>query len=234
MDDPSIEASGFDHYANDYDAALAEGLSASGEGKDYFCRGRVLWLANCLRRLQEKPQAVMDFGCGTGSATPYLIDLIGARSTLGLDNSAKSIELARRLFGSENVSFLPLNDYEPHGDVDLVYCNGVFHHIPLEQRSRAIDYVHRSLRLKGLFAFWENNPWNPGTRYIMSKIPFDRDAITLNLLEAGRLLQAGGFEILRKDFLFVFPRALKYFRVIEPFVSKLPLGGQYQILCRKL
>src|ERR1044071_759973 len=166
----------------------------------------------------------MDFGCGTGSATPYLIDLIGARSTLGLDNSAKSIELARRLFGSENVSFLPLNDYEPDGDVDLVYCNGVFHHIPLEQRSRAIDYVHRSLRPKGLFAFWENNPWNPGTRYVMSKIPFDRDAVPVSSLEACRLLSTAGFEILRLDFLFVFPRILKILRLIEPTLSKLPLG----------
>jgi hypothetical protein len=25
----------------------------------------------------------------------------------------------------------------------------------------AVDYVYRSLRPGGLFAFWENNPWNP-------------------------------------------------------------------------
>ena len=31
----------FDKYADDYDAALAEGLSVSGEDKDYFARGRV-------------------------------------------------------------------------------------------------------------------------------------------------------------------------------------------------
>jgi len=232
MGDPSFEASGFDHYANDYDAALAQGLSATGEGKDYFSQGRVLWLAQCLRQLEEKPQSVMDFGCGTGSAAPHFIDLIGARSILGLDNSAKSIDLASRLFGSEKASFL--SEYQPNGDFDLVYCTGVFHHIPPEQRSRAVDYVYRSLRPKGLFAFWENNPWNPGTRYVMSRIPFDRDAITLSLPEAGRLLRSAGFEILRKDFLFIFPRVLKYFRIIEPLVSKLPLGGQYQILCRKL
>ena len=65
----------------------------------------------------------------------------------------------------------------------------------------AIDYVLRSLRPGGLFAFWENNPWNPGTRYVMSRIPFDRDAITLSPLEARQLLRVGGFEILRTDFL---------------------------------
>ena len=27
-------------------------------------------------------------------------------------------------------SFLSFKDYVPQGNVDLVYCNGVFHHIP--------------------------------------------------------------------------------------------------------
>ena len=81
-------------------------------------------------------------------------------------------------------------------------------------------------------AFWENNPWNPGTRYVMSRIPFDRDAITLTPPEARRMLQAGGFDILRTDFLFIFPRVFSWFRGVEPFLVQLPLGAQYQVLCR--
>ena len=80
---------------------------------------------------------------------------------------------------------------------------------------------------------WENNPWNPGTRYVMSRIPFDLDAITLTAPEARCLLEAGGFEVIRTDFLFIFPRILSWFRGIEPLVSRLPIGGQYQLLCRK-
>ena len=67
----------------------------------------------------------------------------------------------------------------------------------------------------------------------MSRIPFDRDAIPLTPYEARHLLQAGGFEALRTDFLFIFPRMLRWFRGIEPLLSKLPLGAQYQVLCRK-
>lgn len=67
----------------------------------------------------------------------------------------------------------------------------------------------------------------------MSRIPFDRDAITLAAPEARRLLRAAGFDILRTDFLFIFPRMLRWSRGIEPLISRLPLGAQYQVLCRK-
>ena len=183
--------------------------------------------------MQARPKAIMDFGCGTGAATPFLLDLLGGESVLGVDTSVGSLKMAERAFGSRPTQFLALSQYQPNEQIDLAYCNGVFHHIPLNERAEAVNYVHRSLRPQGLFAFWENNPWNPGTRYVMSRIPFDRDAITLTPHEARRLLRAGGFEILRTDFLFIFPNMLRRLRGIEPFVSRLPLGAQYQLLCRK-
>jgi len=101
------------------------------------------------------------------------------------------------------------------------------------ERAGAVDHILRSLKPGGIFAFWENNPWNPGTRYIMSRIPFDKDAVMLTPPEARRLLERGGFEVLRTDYLFIFPNALRLLRALEPPLSPLPLGAQYQILCRK-
>jgi SAM-dependent methyltransferase len=232
MNDPSTTTE-FDKYAVDYELALAEGLSISGENKDYFARGRIAWLASCLRHLVEEPRSALDFGCGTGSATPHLSDLIGVESVIGLDVSAKSLDVAKRTYGSERAQFFLFNQYQPSERIDLAYCNGVFHHIPLSGRAAAVDYIYRLLRPGGLFALWENNPWNPGTRYVMSRIAFDRDAITLTAPETRRLLRARRFEILRTDFLFIFPRVLSCFRCVEPLIAKLPLGAQYQILCRK-
>jgi SAM-dependent methyltransferase len=230
----SLNNSRFDDFVLDYDSALEQGLSVSGEDKEYFCHGRVAWLKSCLRELSCQPKTVLDFGCGTGFTAPYFIDLIQAESVLGVDSSSKSIELAGRNYGSNCVEFTQIQGFQPRGQIDLAFCNGVFHHIPVESRLYAIQFINQSLRTGGLFAFWENNPWNPGTRYVMSRIPFDRDAVTLNVLEARRLLRSGGFEVLRTDFLFVFPRFLKWLRFVEPIMSKLPLGAQYQILCRKV
>jgi SAM-dependent methyltransferase len=230
-----LGAAAFDEYSDPaaYDAALEQGIAISGEGKSYFAQGRVSYLAELLRSRGVRPLHVLDYGCGTGTATPFLLDLIGPSQLSGVDLSPRSIESARRLHGSARARFLTLDQYQPCGEVDLAFCNGVFHHIPLDARAACVDYVARSLRPGGLFACWENNPWNPGTRLVMRRIPFDRDAITLSPPQARRLLVAGGFDILRTDFLFFFPRALKIFRKLEPRLSQVPLGGQYQLLCRK-
>jgi len=231
-EDPGSDSK-FDEFAGDYDGALAQGLSVSGEDKEYFCRGRLAWLDNCLRGLAFQPETVLDFGCGTGSATPYFFELLRAGTVLGVDPSVRSIEAATKLHGSARAQFAPASGFRAAGQTDLAFCNGVFHHIPPASRPDAVQLINRSLRSGGYFAFWENNPWNPGTRYVMSRIPFDRGAITLSVLEAARLLRAGGFEIVRADFLFIFPKALKWLRFAEPLAAKLPLGAQYQLLCRK-
>jgi SAM-dependent methyltransferase len=141
--------------------------------------------------------------------------------------------VARREHGMRGASFHLIAEYEPAEEFDLAYTSGVFHHIPVEERARSVAYVLRALRPGGVFAFWENNPWNPGTRYTMSRNEFDADARMLSAPGARRLLAAGGFEILRSDSLFYFPRQLAFLRGLEPYLAPLPLGGQYLVLCRK-
>lgn len=174
----------------------------------------------------------MDFGCGTGSATPFLLNELKLDSLVGVDASVQSVEFAKRTHGNR-ARFGSVAEYRPAALFDLVFCNGVFHHISLGDRVAAVDTVYSSLRPGGLFAFWENNPWNPGTRYVMHRIPFDRHAITLSPRVARCLLRERGFEVIRTDFLFFFPRFLAWLRPLEGGLARLPLGAQYQILCRK-
>jgi SAM-dependent methyltransferase len=223
----------FDSYADSYDRALAEGLAVSGESREYFAEGRVKWLARQLRAQKLDLSLVIDYGCGTGSTSPLLLEHLHAGRVLGLDPSKRSLETAQRDFGAERLQFSLLDEYEPTGTVDLVYCNGVFHHIPLQDRSRTVQKLFRALRPGGLFSLWENNPWNPGTQYVMSRVSFDRDAIKLSALQSRKLVRSEGFHILQTDFVFFFPRLLKFLRPAEKFMSGFPLGAQYQILCRK-
>jgi SAM-dependent methyltransferase len=231
MKDPAKP--GFDAYASEYDAALAEGLSLSGESKDFFAQGRIRHLAGCLKELQFRPGSIMDFGCGTGTNTPFLLTLDGVTSLLGVDISESSLNIARRAIPDNRAAFSVLDQHGPDGRFDLVFTNGVLHHISPAERAGAIDYIFRALRPGGLLAFWENNPWNPGTRYVMSRIPFDRDAITISAGEAQSMMRSGGLEVLRTDFRFIFPKLLGFLRNLEPLLSGFPFGAQYQLLCRK-
>lgn len=227
-------ASHFGRSGAEYDDALQRGISVSGEDRVYFAQGRIRHLRECLVGLGETPRTVLDFGCGSGAASPLLLHGLGADAVLAVDVAGPLLESARSEHGSERIIFMARSEHVPASCCDLAFCNGVFHHIPPSERLDAVGYVRSVLRPGGLFALWENNPWNPGTRYVMSRIPFDRGAVMIFPREARTLVRARGFETVRTDFLFVFPRSLRAFRWMEGALSRLPLGAQYQVLARKI
>ena len=226
----------FDRYAEAYDAALAQGISVSGEDKNFFAHGRIAWTARYVGKhhAPDALLAVMDYGCGTGSATPFLVSELGADRVVGVDISAASVRVARRDYADPRAAYHTLDDYAPGETMDGVFTNGVFHHIPVAQRPEAMDYVHRSLKPGGWFALWENNWLSPATRYVMSRCPFDSDAVPLTPRTAHTMvLDHGGFTIERTEFRFIFPRVLQVLRPLEAKLCQLPLGTQYLVLCRK-
>jgi SAM-dependent methyltransferase len=224
----------FDQYAEDYDAALEQGISVSGEDKEFFANARVQYLAKSLKKYGIVPSKILDFGCGTGSAIPHFLKTFPHASIVGVDVSSKSIETAKHLHKSDRVHFAISEESWSDSSFDLVFCNGVFHHIRPEFRIEALASISRALKPSGLFCFWENNPWNPGTRIVMSRIPFDRDAQTISPVSARRLLVKAGFSILESTSTFYFPRMLSLLRPLEGILGKLPLGAQYQVLANKM
>jgi SAM-dependent methyltransferase len=232
MADGQPSGAEFDAYVTGYHTALDKGLSLSGEDSAFFAKGRVDWLQHRLGELGHTATTVLDYGCGTGSTIPLLLGLPGVERVIGTDASAALLETAARDHHGDRVSFNPLST--PLTDlVDLAYCNGVFHHIAPAHRADAVAFVVRAMRPGGLFAFWENNPWNPGTRLIMRRIPFDKDAVMLTPAAARRLLIDGGLEPVSTDFRFYFPAPLRRLRPLEPHLRRLPLGAQYLVLARK-
>lgn len=227
------QTAAFDACATTYDAALNRGISISGESKEYFARRRIAWLSSRLRQHVCRPRHVLDYGCGTGGSARALLEHLPAVSVTGVDVSSASIDVARSQYSHVNVQFRTLDEWQPAGECDLAYCNGVFHHIEPAFRDRALASISRALSVGGYFAFWENNPWNPGTRLVMRRIPFDRDAKMLSAPNARRLLEGAGFDIIGTDFLFLFPRALAVLRPLEPRLTQVPAGAQYMVLCRK-
>jgi SAM-dependent methyltransferase len=228
---PGARASEFDRYAGDYERELARGLRLSGEDSSYFARERARWLRRRLDELGTAPNRVLDFGCGVGGAIPHLRDELGFEYLLGTDVSGASLIAAEAEHGCRSVRFAA-PDRVPSAAFDLAHLNGVLHHIDPAERPATLERIRDALRARGLLALWENNPWNPGTRLIMSRVEFDREAVTLSAPVARRLLTENGFEVIRTDFLFVFPRALAALRRVEPALAALPIGGQYLVLAR--
>jgi SAM-dependent methyltransferase len=217
----------------EYDAMLHRGLKLSGETREFFMRGRVADLAEELSPRRE-PRRILDLGCGLGHTAAYLAAAFRGAHVLGVDTAAEALAHAETQYGGERVGFRHLDEFVPAGDFDLCYVNGVFHHIPPAAREEAVRKVIDSLSPGGLFAFFENNPWNPGTRLIMSRIPFDRGARTLSPRAARALLTSSGFRSIgRTRYLFFFPGPLRWLRFTERHLRRAPLGAQYWLLGQK-
>ena len=67
----------------------------------------------------------------------------------------------------------------------------------------------------------------------MAQCIFDRDAIRLTAAESMKRARQRGFAVISVDYRFFFPRFLAGLRFLEPQLAGVPLGAQYQVLCRK-
>jgi SAM-dependent methyltransferase len=224
----------FDSFAGNYDEELRRALDLTGEDKTYYAEWRVRWLKNRLAQMAlPVPTSCFDFGCGTGGSAPYLTQVLGVEKYVGYDPSLESVKVAETLNRNPGVRFTADLSSVEKGSLELAFCNGVFHHILPEHRAEAAAAVFASLKPGSVFAFWENNPWNPLVHYLMSRVAFDKDAQMLFPTAARRLLKAAGFEILGHSYKFIFPASLAFLRPVERWLCRLPTGGQYQVLARK-
>lgn len=222
----------FDRFADSYEEDLAKSLAVTGEDRSFYAQRRIDWTAQCCEQLQYPVRRILDYGCGDGANVPMLAAKFKTEHVTGVDVSSASIAQARQANYGPALSFLCTNEWIPNGMIDLAFTNGVFHHIPPTERSNCFAAIRRALQPGGVFAFWENNPWNPGTHYVMSQCVFDESAIKISPREACKLLLQAGFKILRTDSLFYFPRSLRLLRPAERWLRRLPFGGQYLVLCQ--
>ncbi|NLU37557.1 MAG: methyltransferase domain-containing protein [Bacteroidales bacterium] len=225
----------FDDYSLKYHQTLNDTLKVTGENSMYFCCERVKWMKQKISNFfpEHNIKHIIDYGCGTGDTIPIINEIFKPLLLTGIDISVKSIDLAKAKYQTRNITFYENYKTPKSLTFDLAYCNGVFHHIPIHKREKAINHMYSLLSEKAICAFWENNPWNLGTQYLMNKCPFDKDAITLSFNHSKQLLKKNGFNIVDVSFCFVFPKAFSFMRFSEKLLSKFPIGAQYLILAQK-
>jgi SAM-dependent methyltransferase len=214
-----------------YESLVSPWASLTGYDRFEFERRRVAWIRRLLP--EARVEGILNFGCGTATVTPSLLAAFRPARLTGVDINAEHLAAARAAFGAPGVAFETLDAHVPAADADLAYCNGVFHHIPPAQRPEALDHVHRSLRPGGVFALWENNPYNPAMRIAMGLAAIDRDAVPIRPGTARRLLGEAGFTVESLTYAFFLPRFLAFLAPLEPSLRRVPLGAQYLVLARR-
>ncbi len=222
--DANVERKKFDRAARNYEQLLNESIGASGESADYFRQHKV----ECLRT-HGAQTPLLDFGCGTGGVTRYLVEAFD--EVHGVDASLESLSVARRRVDS--ATFYEHPERIPKGHFRSVLVSGVLHHVPPGQRRAVLRRIWRSLRPGGRIFVFEHNPLNPLTRRAVAQCEFDDDAVLLWPGELRRRLLSAGFETPRVHYVLFFPHSLASLRPLEPKLEWCPAGAQTLTVARR-
>ena len=220
----------FDDYADSYFKLLKdqEGtFKFFAPDRYYFVKYKVDLLAKIVK---TNPKNILDYGCGIGLALPYFLNNFPTSKISATDISENSLSLVSKNFPDINV--IKDNNLADNS-FDIIYCSGVFHHIPSKDRNQIIKKIFGCLNKNGLLCVFEHNPYNPVTRKMVSSCEFDNDAELITKSNMRHLIETSSFEILKSNYTLFFPKIFSKLNLIEPYIGWLPLGGQYFIIGEK-
>lgn len=215
----------FDKYANEYDRVLGETIPDALNEDGYFAEYKVALMAT--RLYDRKVTRVLDFGCGAGRSMPYLEKYFPDSEIWGYDVSPASLRVASAR--TPRAQFFSEWDFIGSIKFDAIIAANVFHHIPFEQRLPALIRCRASLHQDGQMFLFEHNPYNPLTRWIFERCPFDVDAEMLELKTVLNLVRQAGYQSEQHGYTLFFPRQLSFLRGLESRLKRLPLGAQYYV-----
>lgn len=215
----------FDQYAADYDRMLTEAMPSGLGESDYFAEYKVKLLARLLKG--KALRRVLDFGCGAGRSLPYLLQFFPDSECWGYDVSSESLKLAAQAAPEARLS----SDWSviEQQQFEIVLAANVFHHIEPADRVAALQRCRKILAPEGMLFLFEHNPFNPLTRRVFERCPFDADAEMFSLGEARKMSQQAGFLKESHGYTLFFPKPLAWLRALEPLLTGVPLGAQYYV-----
>lgn len=215
----------FDKHAEEYDRVMGETIPEGVNEDGYFSEYKIALMA--ARLGEKKPARILDFGCGAGRSLPYLEQYFPEAEVWGYDVSPASLKVAfervprAKLFSDWNAIV--------GTHFDAIIAANVFHHIPPAQRQSALAQCRDALNAEGQMFLFEHNPYNPATRWIFERCPFDVDAEMFDLRTALCLAGKAGFRSEKHGYTLFFPRPLAFLRGLESWLRRLPLGAQYYV-----
>ncbi len=217
----------FNAYKNIYKESINEELlKYGGADQSFFLQIKSSHLQEIIDSSEKDgPLNVLDFGCGHGLMHPFIT---GNHLITGVDPAAEVIEMAKSInpehsYQNFDGCNLPFED----NIFDIAFAVCVFHHIPTQERLKAIEEMVRVTKDGGIIVIYEHNPLNPLTRKVVNDCPLDQNAELLYSRETISLFKSQGLKSYNLEFIIFFPLRAKIFRLIERLLKYIPLGAQY-------
>jgi 2-polyprenyl-3-methyl-5-hydroxy-6-metoxy-1,4-benzoquinol methylase len=225
-EDQSKTSVEFDDFASRYRDLLDQSVAASGESGEYFAGFKAQYVSRILG--SDFSGTILDYGCGVGLLTGYLLQSFPQAQVLGFDPSPASIRMASPEVASR--AHLTAEETALPPKVDAIILANVMHHVPRAERRSLMAALAERLSPSGLLLIFEHNPANPVTRRAVCRCAFDRDAILLWPREVTGYFRHARLNVLRRDYIVFFPHLLRRLRPMEDLLTWCPLGAQYVLV----
>jgi len=224
-----MPAQEFDSHSETYHDTLDQLTRITGEGGEYFAELKARHLARALGA--DFSGKILDFGCGVGLLSRYLLRYFPACDLHGYDISTSSIAQIEPAISSGGR--FTSHENELAENYDLIVIANVMHHIATENQLDAISRLYARLAPGGNLVVFEHNPANLLTRWAVSVCAFDVGVVLLWPREVRAYLRLAGLNDLKQAYITFFPRWFSWLRTFESFLGWCPLGAQYAVMGRK-
>ena len=225
----------FDEYAEEYASYIRDSLPPGIGDVNKFSRIKVWHICNEIKkRLCSFPEIeILDAGCGVGITDEYLKSHF-PRIT-GLDISTKSLNLAKKRNPELKYIHYSGGDFPfSPNQFDVVFAICVVHHVPPNKWESFFCNIHRVLKPGGILIIFEHNPWNPLTRWIVSRCELDKDAVLISAPICKTQAQGVGFKNLQTKYILHAPIENESWSQLEDLIfSRVPFGAQYLVSAKK-
>ncbi|MDB4974371.1 MAG: trans-aconitate 2-methyltransferase [Myxococcaceae bacterium] len=144
---------------------------ASWDDEQYlkFAQERTRPAQELLARVPvDKPQRVVDLGCGPGNSTELLSDRWPFAEVIGIDNSPEMLTRARRDLPTVDFIEADLRSYRPSEPVDVLFANAVLQWVP--DHDTLIPALFESVRAGGALAFQVPNNYEEPSHRLMREL----------------------------------------------------------------
>ncbi len=121
--------------------------------KDYvYGNARVEKAWQTIRTYVNNPSSILEIGCGIGAMSDRLSKQWPDAKITGIDISERSIEIATKLFQSDNCKFftkLP-SEEDNKKKYDLILLIDVIEHVEKKQRPELLTFIESNLKENGM------------------------------------------------------------------------------------
>lgn len=211
-----------------YLQTLESGLNHASEHEVFFAEYKARKLYEWCKS-PSHGKKILDVGCADGLMTSFIDCFFESAEVYGTDYSREHIEFARGWY--PEISFETTEATLPYPDntFDIAYVSNVVHHVSREQQETFIQELARVTRPGGFVVIMELNPCNIATALRFQYNHDENNAHMMTPWYTKNLLRPYG-KVSTQFFAFF---KQSWLRPFEPYITKIPFGSMYAVICKK-